>query len=63
VGGSVGNGTGHGEGAAQILKIRGLPKEHDEFVAKLLLTLRGQLVRLSPSFPPSLAPSPIPLLV
>lgn len=37
----AGNWTGHGEGAAQILKARAFFRTQDEFERKLILTLRG----------------------
>lgn len=44
--------TGHGEGAAIILRAKGIRYDpHDEFEDMLLQTLRGPLVRNVPFYP------------
>ena len=41
--------TGHGEGAAQLIKFRGRANSHDIFEQKLILALRGTVVQPMPS--------------
>jgi hypothetical protein len=41
--------TGHCEGAAHLLKARQYQQPQDDFEYKLLLSLRGPVVRIRPS--------------